>query len=397
MANTITVELNLDDKTAKTKLNKFEQKAKQKGSQAGESFGKGFAKSFAGNVGANLVGAAFRGITSELGNIVKAGQSLEVIEVQFQTLLKSSKLAQKQLSDLQDFAASTPFQIEGLAVSTRQLLSFGVAQEKIIPTLRQLGDLAAASGSRIDELTIPFGRLVSTQKLTLIELDKFADRGINLFGQLSKQTGISLGEIRDAVSKGQIPFSEFTKALDTLTGKGGLFFNATQKQSKTLSGVLSTLGDNLFNLRANLGKLFSPLIIKAAEALTKSFQSLGKSVKEIKIQDVQKDFVAFNRGVIDYLIQPLELFGNIGKIVFDGVRLAIQGVVASLGFLGGKIADFLNKLRIDNDTTKGLQNFSETSAKVFEDFANQANASVGSVFDTPISDKAAMFNDELIE
>jgi tape measure domain-containing protein len=395
MANTITVELDLDDLQAKSKLKNFDKKAKKQGAKAGESFSAGFLKSLAGNLGATLLRDAFRGISSEIGNIVKAGQNLEVIEVQFQTLLKSTKAAEKQLKDLQNFAASTPFQLEGLAVSTRQLLSFGVAQKDIIPTLRQLGDLAAASGSRIDELTIPFGRLISTQKLTLIELDKFADRGINLFGQLSKQTGISLGEIRDAVSKGKIPFEEFTTALNTLTGAGGLFFNATQKQSKTLSGVLSTLGDNVFNLRANLGKLFSPLIIKAADAVTKSIQRLNKSVSEISIEQIQKQFIEFNRNVIDYLIMPLELFGNIGKVVFDGVKLAIQGVVASLGFLGGKISEFLGKLRIDNEVTQGLTTFAESSAEVFQQFADNAEASVGSVFDTPIADKAAMFNAEL--
>ena len=181
MANTITVELNLDDVSASRGLKKFETKSKNAGEKSGDSFAKGFVSNFssflAANLGADLIRGAFRGLTNELFRIVDAGKNLEVISTQFRTILGSADAAQKQLKDLQRFAATTPFQLEGLAVSTRQLLSFGVAQENIIPTLRQLGDLAAGTGARIDELTIPFGRLQSTQKLTLLELDKFADRG----------------------------------------------------------------------------------------------------------------------------------------------------------------------------------------------------------------------------
>ena len=206
----------------------------------------------------------------------EAAKELEVISTQFETILGSAQAAQKQLEELQQFAATTPFQIQGLALATRQLLSFGLEQEKVIPTLRKLGDLAAGTGASIDELTIPFGRLISTQKLTLIELDKFADRGINLFGKLSEQTGISLKVIRDEISKGTIPFSEFERALDSLTQKGGTFFGATEKQSKTLDGVISTLNDNIFNFAATIGKAFSPLIIAGATKLTSTFQSLNE-------------------------------------------------------------------------------------------------------------------------
>jgi hypothetical protein len=397
MANTITVELDLDTLTAQSKLKDFPKKAKDSGEKAGESFGKGFAQSLLGNIGADLFRDAFRGIANELGSIVSAGKSLEVIETQFQTLLKSSSAAQKQLEDLQAFAATTPFQLEGLSLATRQLLSFGTAQEDIIPTLRQLGDLAAGTGSRIDELTIPFGRLQSTQKLTLVELDKFADRGINLYGQLAKQTGISLKTIRDEISKGKVPFEEFTQALNTLTNEGGLFFNATQKQSKTLAGTLSTLGDNVFNLRANLGKLFSPIIIKVVNILTKSIQDLQKELSGITVEDAQQGLVRFNQGVIDYLIRPLELFANVGKVVFDGVNLALQGVVASLGFVGGKFAELLTKFGIDNELTQGLMAFKETSALVFDEFSRKADESVGGIFDTPIAEKAEEFNAQLSE
>jgi hypothetical protein len=393
--NALTIQLDLETGNVSTAFSKVEKGAKKAGETAGTSFAKSFGASLFGNIGADLFRDALRGIASEFGNIVNAGKNLEVIETQFRTILGSAKAAEDQLRDLQSFAATTPFQLEGLSLATRQLLSFGVASEDIIPTLRQIGDLAAGTGSRIDELTIPFGRLVSTQKLTLVELDKFADRGINLYGKLADQTGISLKEIRDAISKGKVPFEEFERALGSLTSQGGIFFQATQKQSKTLDGVLSTLGDNIFNLRANLGKLFSPLLIKATQAFTKVVQDFGKATQSINIDDIQRQFVEFNKGVINFLIMPTEMFLNAAKFAFEGVELALAGLVAAYGFAGGKIAEFLQKFGVDNELTQGLVTFSESSKEVFEDLSNSASASLSGIFDTPLADKAVAFNEEL--
>lgn len=282
MANEVKINLTVEERAAIKAIGKVIKSTKTMEKTTVKSVGKmdiAFG-SFVGTLASNAVGAAFRGLKSGIMGVVEASKSLETIRTQFTTILGSAQLAQKQLEELQDFAATTPFQIEGLSLATRQLLSFGVVQEDVIPTLRQLGDLAAGTGSAIDELTIPFGRLVSTQKLTLIELDKFADRGINLFGALSEKTGISLKNIRDEISKGRVPFEAFTEALNDLTKKGGTFFGATEAQSKTLSGVLSTLDDNFFNLKSAIGDAFAPSLIEGASELTKIIQNLTQTFKD---------------------------------------------------------------------------------------------------------------------
>jgi hypothetical protein len=280
--NEVSVEITVEEKAALKALASLTRGVDSVAKDTVRSVGKmdlAFA-SFAGNIAANAVGKALNLIQEGFRKSVEAAKSLEVIEVQFRTMLGSAQAAQKQLQELQDFAATTPFQLPGLAVATRQLLSFGVAQEDIVPTLRKIGDLAAGTGSQIDELTIPYGRLISTQKLTLVELDKFADRGINLYGKLAQQTGISLKQIRDDISKGRVPFEEFEKALASLTNEGGLFFNATQKQSETLAGVISTLDDNFFNLAAEVGKAFKPALVDSAKEITGIVQNLTAAFRE---------------------------------------------------------------------------------------------------------------------
>jgi hypothetical protein len=281
MVDKVEVELTADERKAVRAIGKVIKKVDKLGDEAVKSSKKmdGSLSIFAGNLAAIAGSAVFNRIVGGLGAIVDASKELGVIRTQFEVITGSTAAAQRQLEDLQAFAASTPFQLPGLATATRQLLSFGVEQSKIIPTLRQIGDIAAGTGSAIDDLTIPYGRLISTQKLTLIELDKFADRGVNLYKKLSDQTGISLKIIRDEISKGRVPFEEFTTALNSLTDEGGTFFGGMEKRSKTLSGVISTLDDDLFNLKAQLGDLFSPALISGAGIFSDAIKAVSQDIK----------------------------------------------------------------------------------------------------------------------
>lgn len=397
MANTIQVELDLDTLKATGKLSKFKNTATTAGKKAGDSFGSGFSSGFtqilAGTLGADLFRTALRGITGEIGNVVSAAKSLEIIKTQFKTLLGSTQAAEKQLRDLQAFAAKTPFEIEGLALSTRQLISFGVENEKIIPTLGRLGDIASGVGADISDLTIPFGRLISTQKLTLIELDKFQDKGINIFGELSKQTGISMANIRKAITDGTIPFSEFDKALTSLTSEGGKFFKGMEAQSKTLDGALSNLSDTLFNTRGSFGATFSPIIITVVNKLSNELDKLSGSIASIDTQALSKQFIAFNNAVITYVISPLELISNVVSLVSASFNNGFATMVASVGFLGGKVAEFLEFMKID--APEGLKTFADSSAEVLAETGLATEEALNKLFDFPVSAKMSVVNDEL--
>lgn len=293
MTEKITIEVNLDDEKLSSNFKSIEKGLGDAGDKGGEEAAKGFSDSFQGVIESflgNLLSDLFQGfvkdVNSQLSQIGATTSKLEVFETQFKVLLGSAKAAQNQIEDLQNFAATTPFKIDGISLATRQLLSFGVAQKNIIPTLRNLGDLAAGTGSQIQDLTIPFGRLIATQKLTLVELDKFSDRGINIYKELADQTGASIKDIRDEISKGRIPFEEFTKAIGSLTGPAGKFFQATIQQSKTLSGVTSTLDDAFFNLRGSIGQIFRPILVQntidtigIVNRLTESIKNNAKAIQ----------------------------------------------------------------------------------------------------------------------
>lgn len=71
------------------------------------------------------------------------GGNLEKSEIAFTTMLGSEEKALSMLKDLTDFAKKTPFELVGIRDSAKQLLAMGITQEKMIPSLKALGDISA--------------------------------------------------------------------------------------------------------------------------------------------------------------------------------------------------------------------------------------------------------------
>ena len=79
----------------------------------------------AGAAGIAALGIAF----------LKGAGEIEQISVAFETMLGSAEKAETLLKDITEFAAKTPFELTGLINSSKQLLAFGIEQEKIIETI----------------------------------------------------------------------------------------------------------------------------------------------------------------------------------------------------------------------------------------------------------------------
>lgn len=386
----------------------IEKQLSEAGKKSGKKAGSLYARAFK-SAGGAITGAIGALATATAGAFATAGvvagatlvkgirQSArtESIEAQFRTLLQSGQQAQVLLQDLQQFGATTPFELSGLATATTQLLSFGTAQKDIIPTLQQLGDISAGVGANIEDLTIPFGRLVSTQKLTLVELDKFADRGAVTYADLAKKAGVSITNIRDEISKGRVPFQVFIDVLNESTAEGGKFFNSMQAQSNTLGGALSNLSDSFTLFSGNLGKIFRPIVTKAVLALSDAFSSLADSIKDVNLfDDLLIPITRFNDAIINKAIEPLEIFFNVARAVGRGVADFFKPVTDTLTIQINNFIDLAQRVATALGKTFDV---AKVEIKSFFDEANQDDTSLfeGVLDDTTFSDKLRSQNEEL--
>jgi tape measure domain-containing protein len=206
-----------------------------------------------------MVGAAITGAGLSLGLVTKqfvgAAAQVEQTEIAFSTMLGSVQKAKQFYADLVNFARKTPFELTGLSNAAKQLLAYGFAQEEVLPNLRALGDIAAGVGmDKLPNLILAFGQVRAATKLTGMELRQFTEAGVPLLDELSKMLGKPVAAIQEMVSAGEIGFPLVQQALMNLTGEGGRFANLMDQQSKSFSGLMSNLKDQIAIFLAEGGK-----------------------------------------------------------------------------------------------------------------------------------------------
>ena len=184
-----------------------------------------------------IVGTLVAGVTA----LVKAGAEMERLEVGFRSITGGAKEAAKMVSQLNQFAASTPFQLENISRAARQLLAVGVAESDLTKELRMLGDIAAASGNQIEDIAAIFAKVQAKGKVELENLNQLAERGIPIFDQLRKVTGDANMEF----GAGAVSVQEFNDALAQMVEQGGFAAGSMEQLSETAMGLWSTYKDNL--------------------------------------------------------------------------------------------------------------------------------------------------------
>lgn len=187
-------------------------------------------------------------------DVFKNAADFEQTRIGLENMLGSADRARAVLAEVSEFAAKTPFEFPELASSVRQLVAFGFSAEDAVGTMKQLGDVSAAVGAPINDLSYLMGTLRTQGRAFTIDIRQFAQRGIPIYEYLAKVLKTNEQEISKMIEAGKIGFPEVQKAFQMMTAEGGKFHGAMEAQSKSISGMLSTLKDNLFAAgRAFLG------------------------------------------------------------------------------------------------------------------------------------------------
>lgn len=210
-------------------------------------------------LGAGLVSLAKTGI--------EAAMTMEGLTAQFTVMTGSAEKAKGVISEIADFAAKTPFDKLGLSNAAKTLMAFGMEADKVVPTLKMLGDVAGSDQNKLNSLALVFGQIQSAGKLTGGDLLQLINQGFNPLNTLAKISGKSMAELRDAMSEGKISADMVTLAFQAATSEGGLFFGNLEAQSQTLQGRISTLKDNFVTALQNMAEAFLPLMKAGVDVL----------------------------------------------------------------------------------------------------------------------------------
>lgn len=242
-----------------------------------------FAKNGAAYITSYLVG---QGMTNLLTSIVQVRGQFQQLEIAFETMLGSKSKAHELMQQMEETAAKTPFDLDGVANGAKQLLAYGESADKVNDTLVRLGNIASGLSLPLNDIVYLYGTTMVQGRLYAADVRQFTGRGIPLVKELAKMYGVTADEINNMVSAGKIGFPDVQKVLNKLTDEGGQFYNLMEKQSKSLTGMISNLGDTWDQVQDHLGEQNQDLFagaINAAGYFLEHLESILKMVKAVAI------------------------------------------------------------------------------------------------------------------
>lgn len=194
-----------------------------------------------------LYAAALSAAEGFISSGIEYNAQIEKYTTGFTNMLGSAEAAQQVMSQIQEDAAKTPFDVESLTKANQYLISAGENASYARSTIMALGDAVSATGGGNDELnrmSQNLQQIANTGKATTADIKQFAYAGIDVYGILADYTGKSTAEVQ----KMTISYDLLTQALQAASEEGGRYYSSMDTQSQTMNGRVSTLKDNVSQL-----------------------------------------------------------------------------------------------------------------------------------------------------
>jgi tape measure domain-containing protein len=249
-------------------------KADATGFRKGLDEAQGMAQKFGGNMqkSADAISNAFGGVIKTIGKVTAAlgvsftalgagivtnASRVEQMKISLETLTGSAEEAERVFSNVSEFAAKKPFDLQGLVDVNNQLIAAGFNSDQALTDIGMMGDVLAGLGKGQDDLSmlvLNLQQIQATGRASTMDIRQFAMRGIPIYDALAEVTGKSVAEVQEMITAGKIGLPEVEKALAGMTGEGGKFYKMMEKQSGTFEGKMSNLKDTIGMTLADIGE-----------------------------------------------------------------------------------------------------------------------------------------------
>lgn len=227
-----------------------------------------------------------QGMGSLLQSIVTTRGQFQQLEIAFETMLRSGTKSKALMDQLVVTAAKTPFDLQGIASSTKQMLAYGSSVENVVDEIVMLGNVASGVGAPLGEIAYLYGTLRAQGRAYAVDIRQFAGRGIPIYEELAKVIGVSKDEVSALITEGKVGFTEVEQAFKNMTSSSGVYYNLMQEQSKSLTGMISNLGDAWDSALNKIGTENQDLFasgIQGAISLVENYDEILRIIQAITV------------------------------------------------------------------------------------------------------------------
>ena len=188
----------------------------------------------------------------------------------------------KLFEEVKNFALSTPVTLNAASKAVQTMLSFGVAQEKVVDIMKRLGDISSADSERMQRLALAYSQATQAGRLMGQDTLQFINAGFNPLYYISLRTGESMENLRDQMKKGKIDIQQVTQAIIDATSDGGQFNGMLEKQRDTMKGAAAIMEGAWQNMLNEMGQDMESGIVGIIKWLTKLMQNWRETMRTMK-------------------------------------------------------------------------------------------------------------------
>lgn len=247
------------------------------------------------------IGFGVAGLKEFGSELINTRGDMQLLETSFGVLLGNGAKANAMLAEIKQYNIESPLSLNGISQAAQLLLGFNVDAEKVMPTLRQLGDISMGSTERFQSLALAFAQMSAAGKLMGQDLLQMINAGFNPLQEISKNTGKSLIELRKEMENGSISSEMVAQAFASATSEGGKFYGMTEKQAQGIKGLQAKLEGGLIDAYNKVGKSQESLIAggyKVSIALIENYQAVGEALTAlIATYGLTKAAMVFNTSI----------------------------------------------------------------------------------------------------
>ena len=243
-------------------------------------------------------------IVSALGDALVNGgknRALNIQNAKFQIEgLLGTEEFQKQWTRIDESinwaVKDTAYGYDSAAKAASQFMASSVkVGEQMDYSLRAISGVAAMTNSTYDDIANVFTRVAGQGRVMAIDLNSLAARGMNAAAVLGKALNKSESEIRDMVSKGQISFDTFAKAMDDAFGEHA------KKGNETFEGALANMKAAMSRIGA---KVWDPLLTNQRDVFNQMrllFNDLNNNYLDAPIKALNEKLTSAFQNLVQFI------------------------------------------------------------------------------------------------
>lgn len=187
---------------------------------------------------------------------IETNREFQSLEASLSTFLGSTEKASEAFGILQQFAATTPFALREVVSGFNKLIARGLNPS--IQALTAFGNIASGTGKTLDQF------VEAAADAAVGEFERLKEFGIKARSEGDKVVFTFKG-VETEVTKSGAAISDFLVTLGETE-----FAGAIEKQSQTLNGAFSNLGDSFDMFKKAIGEAgFNEALVNLSRALSR--------------------------------------------------------------------------------------------------------------------------------